>query len=368
MNETRTVTFKKPDTDTPLSDPAEEDPPGFFASLIKKIGKWPGLSPSPSTRQMIGNLLQEDARTPSSDFSRQERSMLRNVLRFENTRVDDVMLPRADIVAIDEQASLGELFDLFRSSSHSRIPLFRETLDDPRGMVHIKDLMLWIANRSTPEPPNDISRGNRQAIPARNGNRPGLRLVESPQPPARLADIDLECTIASIKIRRSMLYVPPGMPVLDLLLRMQSTRTHLALVVDEYGGTDGLVSIEDLVEEVVGEIEDEHDVDEGASLVEHPTRGLLARARTPIEELELHLGYDLVSEVDEDEFDTLGGLVFALAKRVPVRGEIVTHPGGVEFEVLDADARRIKRLRVHVPDDGPARPRPVRPKIVDAGE
>ena len=153
-----------------------------------------------------------------------------------------------------------------------------------------------------------------------------------------------------------MLYVPPSMPLLDLFLRMQSTRTHLALVVDEYGGSDGLVTIEDLVEEVVGEIEDEHDVEEGSSLTVHPTKGLLAKARTPITELELHLGYDLVSNEHDDEFDTLGGLIFALAKRVPVRGEIVAHPSGIEFEILDADPRRIKQLRIHIPSDSPSQP------------
>jgi CBS domain containing-hemolysin-like protein len=353
MNDRNTVTTKLSDTDPSSSDLIDEDSPGLFVLLKQKLG----LKPPSSTRQQIQNLLHKDALQASPDFSRPERSMLRNILRFDSLRVDDVMLPRADIIAIDEQANLGELFTLFESSSHSRIPLYRETLDDPRGMVHIKDLMLWIASRSTAE--NNGNGGHeRNAAHHKNHNhgQTTLRLVEARNEIISLADIDLERSVASIKIRRSMLYVPPSMPVLDLLLRMQSTRTHLAFVVDEYGGTDGLVSIEDLVEEVVGEIEDEHDVEEGASLTVHPRRGLLAKARTTIEELEMHLGYDLVSDTDDDDIDTLGGLVFALAKRVPVRGEIVAHPSGIEFEVLDADPRRIKRLRIHLPKDGPTRP------------
>ena len=363
MNAKNTVTGSSIDTDSSSSDLIDGDSPGFMARTKKMFGKIAGLKSPLSPRQQIQFLLKQDAQSSSRDFSRQERSMLHNILRFDTLRVDDVMLPRADIIAIDEQASLGELFNLFETSSHSRIPLFHETLDDPRGMVHIKDLMLWIASRST-------GQANKKPNPKKSQTKGGtsLHLVETNKQTIKLADIDLEQTIASTKIRRSMLYVPPSMPVLDLFLRMQSTRTHLALVVDEYGGTDGLVTIEDLVEEVVGEIEDEHDVEEGSSLTIHPTRGLMAKARTPITELELHLGYDLVSDEHDDDFDSLGGLIFALAKRVPVRGEIVAHPSGIEFEILEADPRRIKRLRIHIPSEAPSRPEPKRPKAADAGE
>lgn len=362
MNDRNMVTTDPADTAPNASDAADEDSPSVYARFKHKCGSIFGLTPPPSPRQQICALLQLDALTRNSDFSRQESSMLRNILRFETLRVDDVMLPRADIIAIDEQASLGELLTLFETSSHSRIPLYRETLDDPRGMVHIKDLMLWITSR----PEDDSS--NSKLAPIRSQGQAALRLVESKKQLINLAHIDLEQTISSMKVRRSMLYVPPGMPVLDLLLRMQSTRIHLAIVVDEYGGSDGLVSIEDLVEEVVGEIEDEHDVDETASLIVHPKRGLLAKARTPISELELHLGYDLVPTEDDDEYDTLGGLVFALAKRVPVRGEIVAHPSGIEFEVLDADPRRIKRLRIHIPQNGRTEPSKNRLKSADGGD
>jgi CBS domain containing-hemolysin-like protein len=159
--------------------------------------------------------------------------------------------------------------------------------------------------------------------------------------------VDLAREIGSVGITRDLIYVPGSMSGLDLLLKMQTRRLHLALVVDEYGGTDGLVSIEDLIEEVIGEIDDEHDVDEAPMLVDDPKAGLVADARTPIEELQTYLGVELITPENEEDIDTLGGLVFALAGRIPSRGELVQHPSGVEFEVLEADPRRITRLRVH---------------------
>jgi CBS domain containing-hemolysin-like protein len=231
------------------------------------------------------------------------------------------MVPRADIIAVEEQASVAEVMGVFRQAEHSRLPVYRETLDDPRGMIHIRDLMSWITTEAE--------------------SADGFSLD--------LGAVDLSRAIGAINITREILYVPDSMPVLDLLLRMQLSRRHLALVVDEYGGTDGLVSIEDLVEEVVGEIEDEHDVAEEALIREDPRLGLVADARTPIEELEKHLGEQLVSPEQEEDIDTIGGLVFSLAGRIPARGELVRHPSGIEFEVLDADPRRIRKLRIHTP-------------------
>ena len=163
-----------------------------------------------------------------------------------------------------------------------------------------------------------------------------------------LGKVDLQRSVATMNITRDLLYVPGSMSVLDLLLKMQTTRLHLALVVDEYGGTDGLVSIEDLVEEVVGDIADEHDVEDEPLIRTDPRLGLIADARMPIEELEKHLARELVSEEQEEDIDTLGGLVFSIAGRIPARGELVRHPSGIEFEVLEADPRRIKKLRIHV--------------------
>jgi CBS domain containing-hemolysin-like protein len=208
---------------------------------------------------------------------------------------------------------------VFRKAEHSRIPVYRETLDDPRGMIHIRDLMSWITEEANGDDRIDLGK------------------------------VDLKRTVGAINIARELIYVPASMPVLDLLLKMQTSQLHLALVVDEYGGTDGLVSIEDLVEEVVGEIADEHDVEEGPMIRIDPRLGLIADARTPVEDLEEHLGIELVSDEQEEDIDTLGGVVFAIAGRVPARGELVRHPTGIEFEVLEADPRRIKKLRIHLP-------------------
>jgi CBS domain containing-hemolysin-like protein len=263
----------------------------------------------------------EDALTRSKGdaLSAQERSMLLRILRFGKITVGDVMVPRADIIAVEDTISIDELMRVFREAEHSRLPVYHETLDDPRGMIHIRDLMSWVTEQA--------------------GGEPGLDLGK----------VDLKRSVASINIARGILYVPGSMSVVDLLLKMQNTRLHLALVVDEYGGTDGLVSIEDLVEEVVGEIADEHDVEEDPLIRQDPRLGLVADARMPVEDLEKHLGIELVAEDQEDNIDTVGGLVFSIAGRIPSRGERVRHPSGIEFEVLEADPGRIKRLRIHLP-------------------
>jgi CBS domain containing-hemolysin-like protein len=207
--------------------------------------------------------------------------------------------------------------------------------------VHIKDLMRWLMGDALGRP----------AIEGRATVKPGPVVTTQPVvptiAPADLGRVDLSKSIATTKLRRNVLYVPPSMPAMNLLLRMQTTHIHMALVVDEYGGTDGLVTIEDLVEQIVGEIEDEHDVVEAANITDDPKAGLIAAARTPIKELEAHLGLTLIDPEGEMEIDTLGGLVFALVGRVPSRGEIVRHATGVEFEVLDADPRRVKKIKIH---------------------
>lgn len=277
-----------------------------------------GLGEEPDLRELIEDAL---ARSKSDTLSGQERMMLRRILRFGKLTVEDVMVPRADIIAVDDSTTIDQLMRVFRQAEHSRLPVFHETLDDPRGMIHIRDLMSWITAQ------------------AESASGDGLDLGK----------VDLRRSVASINIMRELLYVPGSMTALDLLLKMQTTRLHLAFVVDEYGGTDGLVSIEDLIEEVVGDIADEHDVEDEPLILSDPRLGLVADARLPIEQLEQRLALELVSEELEEDIDTLGGLVFSLAGRVPARGELVRHPSGVEFEVLEADPRRIKRLRIHVP-------------------
>ena len=230
---------------------------------------------------------------------------------FEQLRVEDVMVARAEVKAVEVGTEFPDLLKYFAEVTHSRLPVFRESLDDPIGFVHIKDVVKELAT----------------------GGEVAKRPLE--------------------RLHREVLYVPPSMKLTDLLVKMQSTRIHLALVVDEYGGTDGLVSLEDLVEEIVGDIEDEHD-DEEPMFVRRSQRVWEADARTEIDDFAEETGIDLELAEMETDIDTLGGVVFALAGKVPVRGEVLRHPSGVEIEVMDADARRIRRLRLRTPEVGPA--------------
>ena len=263
-----------------------------------------------SVRDTIEALIEErDA--PEAPLDDDERRLLKNILRLRDTTVRDVMVPRAHIVAVEIGTSFEALVALMTDNAHSRLPVYRETLDDVLGMVHIKDVF---------------------AAENRGG-------------PARLD-----------KLLRKVLFVPPSMGTMALLLQMRATRTHLALVVDEYGGIDGLVTIENLVEQIVGEIEDEHDDVTAPSFERRPDGTILADAGTPLEELERVIG-PILSEAEQDEADTLAGLVTTLAGRVPGAGEIIRHPSGVEFEVLAGDARRVARLRLrNLPPAPPAPP------------
>ncbi len=281
----------------------------FLSRLWRRVR---GVS-EPNLRESIEDALDE-TEEEGTEFSLEERHMLRNLLGFRDVRVDDVMVPRADISAID-LATFGEdVLAVFVESGHSRLPVYRETLDSPVGMLHLKDV------------------------------------IAARRKPTKAADIE--------PIMRDVLFVPPSMPALDLLLKMQATRTHLALVIDEYGGTDGLVTIEDLIEEIVGDIEDEHD-DVGAAPLRQTGAGVWrASARVSLETLETVLGNSVFDETVFEDIDTLGGLVFAIAGRVPQRGEIISHllPDGppVEFVIRDADPRRIKSLDIKLMAPPPA--------------
>jgi CBS domain containing-hemolysin-like protein len=256
-------------------------------------------------------------------FSPQERAMLKNVLNLHRLRVDDVMVPRADVVAVPAEATLGQLLGLFRTAAHSRLPVYGETLDDPKGMVHIRDFLDFLSARAQGEAAGDAQ-----------GGAPDL------------GKVDLSVTLSAAQIWRPVLFVPPSMPAMDLLVRMQATRTHMALVIDEYGGTDGLVSIEDLIEMVVGDIEDEHDVDDTQMIV-RADETWIVDARASLEEVAEATGAPLAAGDVAEEVDTVGGLVVTLAGRVPSRGELIAGPADLEFEILDADPRRVKRVRIH---------------------
>jgi CBS domain containing-hemolysin-like protein len=282
------------------------------SSWFNRLAANLGFSGAADARAVIETALSEDEGTA---FTPRERAMLQRVLRFKDLRLEDVMVPRVDVVAIDESASIAEVMALIAKAGHSRIPIYRDTLDEPLGMVHVKDLLAWLTG---------------SAKPAENG--------------VNASSFDLTTTIAESGIIRDVIFAPASMSALDLLVRMQNRHIHLALIIDEYGGTDGLVSIEDLLEEVVGNIEDEHDASQ-APLISEDAEGHIADARADVEEVEARIGHSLSGRHDED-IDTIGGLIFAMMGRVPAPGEVIGHPSGFRFEILDADGRRIKRVRI----------------------
>ena len=258
------------------------------------------------------------------------KDMILRAARFDRLKVADVMRPRADIVAIEASSTLGEAARAFSESQHSRLPIYGETLDDPQGLVHVRDVMSLLA-------------------PSAEG-----------ETTASLSDRLLP------RIKREILFVPPSMSLATLFLRMQASRTHLALVVDEYGGTDGLVSMEDLVEQIVGSIDDEHDVD--APLILERAGGVWETdGRAPLDQLEQKAGTSLALPDHEDDFDTVAGLAAALAGRLPQRGEILHHPAGLDFEIIDADPRRVKRLRVKRSADAAERLAASAPDAISGG-
>ncbi len=294
-------------SDDPCSSPPRTNGAFNGRSLLTSLGNWLRgwrfrHENGNSARDTLDELIEEreEAELPIDE---DERRLLANILELRDRTIEDVMVPRADIVGVEVDTSLSDLIEVMTKQGHSRIPIYRETLDDALGMVHIKDVLAW--------------RGK-------------------------------EDEVSLPKIMRPVLFVSPFMRVADLLLEMRVKRCHMALVVDEFGGIDGLVTIEDLVEEIVGEIEDEHDRTNEPSLLARPDGSFDADARVTIEDLEERIG-SFVTEEEREEIDTLGGLVFSLAGHVPIRGELITHPSGTEFEVIDADPRRIKRLRIRNP-------------------
>lgn len=305
-------------------------------SLVDRMRALFGFSAA-SIRDDIEDALDDTSAT--GDFTPQERAMLKNVLGLHELRVQDVMVPRADIIAVALEDTLGDVLSVFRTAGHSRLPVHGETLDDPRGMVHIRDFVDYIAKsaetflRTSPTPagqPGEDRETMRQTIVRLRGIR----------------ELDLSLPLSKAGVVRPVLFVPPSMPALDLLVKMQATRTHMALVIDEYGGTDGLASIEDIVEMIVGDIEDEHDEDDHPKIDQAADGSWVVDARASLEDLSAALAVDLASIFAEDDVDTLGGLVTTVAGRVPSRGEIVVSPENFEFEILDADPRRVKRVRV----------------------
>ncbi|MCP3462282.1 MULTISPECIES: hemolysin family protein [unclassified Bradyrhizobium] len=278
-----------------------------------------------------------DATTPDdAGFSAVERTMLRNILNLHERRIADVMVHRADIIAVKRDIPLGELMDRFESAGHSRFVVYNETLDDPVGIVHIRDLLTFMTAKARVSEATKTKR--KKPLPA------GLDLRA----------VDLALPLQDANIIRKLLYVPPSMRAIDLLAQMQASRIHLALVVDEYGGSDGLVSLEDIVEQIVGEIDDEHDSDEPPSIVRQLDNSFIADARASIDDVRSVIGEDFVTGEAGEEVETLGGYLVSFVGRLPVRGEVISGPGNYEVEVLDADPRRVKRLRIAARKERPA--------------
>lgn len=283
-------------------------------SVLQLVSRWlrqqfAGRQQDTSLREAIEEVLDEHEES-YSELAPEERVMLKNMLSFGELTVSDIMIPRTDIVAAEQSIGLEALKQLITEQRHTRMPVYDETLDNVKGFIHVKDL-----------------------LPMLSGDQP-FNLAQ---------------------VLREILFVPPSMRIIDLLVTMRVSGNHMAVVIDEFGGTDGLITMEDLFEEIVGEIQDEHDEEEDHQRVQWLSDNVLeVDARLRIEKLEEEIGNTLVSEDEEQEFDTIGGLIFFQLGRVPARGEMVDHPSGLRFEIVDADPRRIKKVRVIRPYTPPA--------------
>jgi CBS domain containing-hemolysin-like protein len=296
---------------------------GWLSRALRTVFGWKPGSVRANLRESL------DTAPDDTGFTPDESRMLKNILVLRERRMQDVMVPRADIVAVQQDISLGELLRVFESAGHSRLVVYNDTLDDPIGMVHIRDLVAFMAARATVAPGKIAKR--KKPLPA------GLDLKA----------VNLALPLSSAKIVREIIFVPPSMRVIDLLPRMQATRMQLALVIDEYGGTDGLLSIEDIVEQIVGEISDEHDDDAMPDVTRQADGSFVADARAPLDHVVAMIGADFEIGDAAKEIDTLGGYLTSRAGRVPVRGELVPGPGLYEIEVTEADPRRVKRVRIY---------------------
>jgi CBS domain containing-hemolysin-like protein len=305
--------------------PETKKAPNFLNRLRRR------LQGSKDLREDLESVFESHAEEAGSPrMAADARTMLGNLVNFQDLRVSDLLVPRADIIGVEESETLRALLDRFVEANHSRLPVYRDTLDDVVGMIHVKDFLRWMNTKGRTSKSKSVA---------------GISLSAS----------ELSSTVKGHNtIIRDVLYVPLSMPASDLLFKMKASHVHLAVVVDEYGGTDGLVSFEDIVESIVGEISDEHDDDEDDVLIKKQNDTTwMADARIAIATLDEMFKVDLLPDDQEDEADTLGGLVFEMGGRVPVRGEVIRHAAGLEFEIVESDLRRVKRVRIHVKAPGP---------------
>lgn len=316
--------------------PESSAKPNSFWARAARI--WRNSSGS-SMREALADALSTDSDHDTA-FSPEERAMLNNILRFREVRVEDVMVPRADIEAVDLTVTIGELMILFEESGRSRMPIYSESLDDPRGMVHIRDLLGYVTKQAY-----NTHMAGMAAANVSSDDETSDKPARQPKPVFDMTRVDLDKTVEEAGIIRPVLFVPPSMLASDLMQRMQASRTQMALVIDEYGGTDGLASLEDIVEMVVGDIEDEHD-DEEVMFARTSDDVFVADARVELEEIAEAIGPDFDIKDRIEDVDTLGGLIFASLGRIPARGEVVQALPGFEFHVLEADPRRVRRVRI----------------------
>ena len=311
---------------------AEDDSsrPGLWTRLKELLGLKPKKpDPAACLQELLpAETLEKNGAQLVED--RKSLQMLGRLVAFSGQTVEDVLVPRSDIVAVPAEAPLADLMEVFTQALHSRLPVYDETLDNIIGMVHIKDLLRHLKQHAQPHTGGD---------------------AVSTQPDMVVPGAVLATPVGSSPLLRPVLYVPDSMPAADLLLKMQSTRIHMAIVIDEYGGTEGLATIEDVIEEIVGEIADEHDAGDAEHQVVPTPGGYVVSARLEVAELERLVGVDLLPDDLDEEVDTVGGLLFTRLGRVPVKGEVVKHDSGIEFEILDADPRRIKKVRVVLPKE-----------------
>lgn len=271
------------------------------SEIVKKVARKLHLKNPDSLKESLEELIDEHG-SDGKNINPEEHKMLRNVLSFADTRVGDIMIPRAYVIAVDREISLGQLKKAIIDKQHTRIPVYRGSLDDVMGFIHIKDLVKYLEKEE---------------------------------------EFKIEDII------RNILFVPPSMSVIDLMSRMRTSRVHMALVLDEYGGTSGLVTLEDLIEEIFGEIRDEHDkIEKDHDFASLGTFSFEASARMPIDQLQEKIGMKVATEKEREDFDTIGGLIFSILGKIPAKGDIITHRTGIEFEIIDADLRKIKRVLI----------------------
>lgn len=312
-----------------MSDPSHSSGRPERGGLFERLRSIFG-APEQTVREEIEDALTEASET---ELSQQERSMMRSVLGLHELRVKDVMVPRTDIIAIEKGDTLAQALHLFRTAGHSRLPVYDGSLDAPLGMVHIRDFMELLASLY-----EGRSRSGKQALAGEKLAAGAINLAQS----------------LPREVLRPVLFVPPSMPVLDLLVRMQTERTHMALVIDEYGGTDGLVSIEDVVEVIVGDIEDEHDIEETPRLEQTSDGAFIIDGRAPLEEAIAFTGVDFSLNGESEDVDTVAGFVATLAGHIPEKDETVGLSEEWVFQVLDADRRRIKLVKLMRASSAPA--------------